>query len=96
MFQGLHACLMDEKGRVAFPSQLRVALTNLGVGERFVLTQSLYDRCLIAMTEPEFAAQAEKVRALPPSNPAVVQFKRFVIAPAAKNVPASIRSGIMR
>ena len=34
------------------------------------------------MGEADFAAQAEKVRQLPPSNPAVMQFKRFVIAPA--------------
>ena len=82
MFQGLHNCLMDDKGRVAFPAPLRSSLEKLGVGDTFVLTQSLYEPCLVAMSEPDFAAQAEKVRALPPSNPAVVQFKRFVIAPA--------------
>lgn len=86
MFQGLHNCLMDEKGRVAFPAPLRAALEKLGAqagnGESFILTQSLYEPCLVAMSEPDFSAQADKVRQLPPSNPAVVQFKRFVIAPA--------------
>ncbi len=82
MFQGLHNCLMDDKGRVAFPAPLRAALEKLGVGDSFVLTQSLYEPCLVAMSEPDFQAQAEKVRQLPPSNPAVMHFKRFVIAPA--------------
>ena len=35
------------------------------------------------MTQADFQAQAEKVRALPPSHPAVATFKRFVIAPAS-------------
>ena len=83
MFQGLHHCLMDEKGRIAFPAPLRAALEQSGASERFFLTQSLYERCLVAMTEAEFRGLAEKIRQLPPSNPAVVQFKRFVIAPAS-------------
>jgi MraZ protein len=82
MFLGLHDCLMDEKGRLAFPSPLRTSLEQHGVSDRFMLTQSFYEPCLVAMTEAEFAAQAEKVRGLPPSNPAVMKFKRFVIAPA--------------
>lgn len=83
MFQGLHQCLMDEKGRVAFPAPLRASLEKMGAGDSFVLTQSLYEPCLVAMSEADFGAQAEKVRQLPPSNPAVMQFKRFVIAPAS-------------
>jgi len=82
MFQGLHNCLMDDKGRLAFPSPLRTALEKLGAGETFVLTQSLYDPCLVAVSEADFRANAEKVRQLPPSNPAVIRFKRYVIAPA--------------
>lgn len=74
---------MDEKGRVAFPALLRAALERIGSADRFIITQSLYEPCLVAMSEADFAAQAEKVRQLPPSNPAVVQFKRFVIAPAS-------------
>jgi MraZ protein len=83
MFQGLHHCLMDDKGRIAFPAPLRAALEKMGAGDRFIVTQSLYEPCLVAMSEIDFAAQAEKVRQLPPSNPAVMQFKRFVIAPAS-------------
>ena len=82
MFQGLHNCLMDEKGRLAFPAPLRATLERSGAGERFVLTQSFYEPCLVAMTELDFAGQAEKIRALPASNPAVMKYKRFVIAPA--------------
>jgi MraZ protein len=83
LFLGLHHVLMDDKGRVALPTPLSQALARMGaVDGKFVLTQSLYDHCLVGMTEVDFLAQAEKVRALPPSHPAVVAFKRFVIAPA--------------
>jgi MraZ protein len=82
MFQGLHHCLLDDKGRLAFPAPLRAALARTGNGEQFVLTQSLYEPCLVAMSESDFEQQADKVRQLPPSNPAVIHFKRFVIAPA--------------
>lgn len=101
MIFGFHHCLMDEKGRVAFPAALRPALApralavsrpqnddggegnEADVVDRFVLTQSLYDPCLVGMTEADFQSQAEKVAALPPSNPAVAAFKRFVIASAS-------------
>lgn len=87
MFQGLHQVLMDDKGRIAFPAPLRAALEKIGgkgaANDSFVVTQSLYEPCLVAMSEADFTAQADKVRTLPPSNPAVMQFKRFVIAPAS-------------
>ena len=82
MFQGLHHCLMDPKGRIAFPAPLHAVLKKMNAGDSFILTQSLYDACLVAMSEADFQAQAEKIRKLPASNPAVMQFKRFVIAPA--------------
>lgn len=97
MIFGFHHCLMDEKGRVAFPAALRPALAPRGMsvvaegkdGEgddvvaRFVLTQSLYDPCLVGSTEADFQAQAKKVAELPPSHPAVAAYKRFVIASAS-------------
>lgn len=103
MIFGLHHCLMDEKGRVAFPAALRPALaapaTNTQTSpaasagtpvepaaeatDRFVITQSLYEPCLVGMTEAAFQAQADTIRTLPPSHPAVSTFKRFVIAPAS-------------
>lgn len=87
MIFGQHHCLMDEKGRVAFPAALRPALVSSTAGAdeevtRFVLTQSLYEPCLVGMTEADFKALADKIKALPPSTPAVSMFKRFVIAPA--------------
>lgn len=82
MFQGLHHHLLDDKGRVAFPAPLRQSLQEMGAGDRFILTQSFYEPCLVALTEADFQAQATKVRALPPSNPAVMEFKRVVIASA--------------
>jgi MraZ protein len=84
MIFGLHSCLMDDKGRVALPAALRPALGVVDGDEskRFILTQSLYEPCLVGMTEGAFAAVAEKLRTLPPSSPAVALYKRFVIAPA--------------
>lgn len=86
MFQGLHHNLLDDKGRVAFPAPMRQALQDLGAGDRFILTQSFYEPCLVAMTEADFQAQATKVRALPPSNPAIMEFKRVVIASATLTI----------
>jgi MraZ protein len=82
MFRGLHLLLLDEKGRVAFPAPLRAELQELDGSDRFILTQSFYEPCLVAHPEKDFAARAERVRALPPSNPAVMEFKRVVIASA--------------
>ena len=82
MFQGLHHHLLDEKGRLAFPAPFRAQLQEAQASDQFVLTQSFYEPCLVAWTEAEFQQRAERVRALPPSNPAVMDFKRVVIASA--------------
>jgi MraZ protein len=86
MLMGQHHVLMDDKGRVAFPAALRAlcdgTLDQDGVG-RFVLTHSLFDHCLVGQSEGAFAEKAAKLRALPPSTPAVTFYKRHVIATAA-------------
>lgn len=85
MLMGQHHVLMDDKGRVAFPAALRALIDGVGApeeGGRFVLTQSLFDPCLVGQTEAAFAEKAAKIRALPPSTPAVTLYKRFVIATA--------------
>lgn len=88
---------MDDKGRLAFPASFRGAL---GDGDRVMLTQSFQDDCLVALTEAEFAATAEKIKQLPASNPAVVAYKRYFVAPATLlvvdkagrvNVPKELR-----
>lgn len=76
MFKGLNENLLDDKGRVAFPLEFRQKLNN----DQFVLTLSLYEPCLVAMTLSDFEEQAEKLRKLPASNPAITEFKRLVIA----------------
>jgi len=76
MFRGLNENLLDDKGRVAFPIEFRQTLA----ADQFVLTLSLYEPCLVAMTLSDFETQAEKLRSLPASNPAVTEFKRLVIA----------------
>lgn len=80
MFRGRHELLLDDKGRVAFPADLRGELERQTGGATFVLTQSMFEPCLVAMTEEAFQAAADKIRALPASNPAVRAFKRVVIA----------------
>ena len=82
MFSGLHQHVLDEKGRLAFPAPFRAALEEAGGGDRMVLTLSFFEPCLVATTEEEFGRTAERVRSLPPSNPAVAEFKRVVIASA--------------
>lgn len=100
MFQGLHHHVLDEKGRVAFPASMRTALQEDGAGDRFVICVSFYEPCLEAMAEASFKQIADKVRSLPPSNPAVSEFKRVVIASATTmnidkagrvNVPKELR-----
>ena len=68
MFRGLNENLLDDKGRVAFPLEFRQKLGS----DQFVLTLSLYEPCLVAMTLQDFEEQAEKLRKLPASNPAVL------------------------
>lgn len=116
MIFGRHDVLMDEKGRVAFPAGLRPALATGGGADqgmgaldadtagdantRFILTQSLFEKCLVGMTEAAFAEQARKIAAMPPSNSAVSLFKYLFIAPATVavidkagrvNVPKELR-----
>jgi MraZ protein len=88
---------MDDKGRLAFPASFRAALGDV---DRVLLTQSFQDDCLVALTEAEFTATAEKIKQLPSSNPAVVAYKRYFLAPAATlivdkagrvNVPKELR-----
>lgn len=82
MFTGLHNCLLDEKGRIAFPAPFRALLKEKTGSDRFVLTASFNDACLDAMTEEDFKEKSEKIMALPSSNRAVLAFKRVVIAHA--------------
>jgi MraZ protein len=82
MFQGLHNCLLDEKGRVAFPAALRSTLAEMGAADSFVLSLSFYEGCLVGWTPAHFEQTATRLRSLPPSNPAVMSFRRTVIASA--------------
>ncbi len=83
MFVGLHHHVLDEKGRLAFPAPLRAALVEAGAEDRFILHQSFFEPCLVASTERDFEQAATRIRSLPPSNPAVAEYKRVVIASAS-------------
>ena len=76
MFRGLNENLLDDKGRVAFPLEFRQVLGR----DQLILTLSPYEPCLVAMAPQDFKKQADKLRKLPASNPAITEFKRWVIA----------------
>ncbi|MBH1989400.1 MAG: division/cell wall cluster transcriptional repressor MraZ [Myxococcaceae bacterium] len=76
MFRGLNENLLDDKGRVAFPLEFRQVLK----ADQLVLTLSLYEPCLVALTLQDFELQADRLKSLPSSDPAITEFKRLVIA----------------
>jgi len=82
VFTGLHHNVLDDKGRLAFPAPLRTLLAENGTPDAFVLTLSFFEPCLVALQEPAFRDAAARIAALPPSNPAVAEYKRVVIASA--------------
>jgi MraZ protein len=105
MLSGQHHCVMDEKGRVAFPAAFRsgfgLATTlsdeDLGI---FHLTQAAEDSCLVAYTPAGFEELKTKVAAMPRSHPITMHYRRFVIGAAASivvdkagrvNIPRELR-----
>jgi MraZ protein len=85
MLFGQHNCLMDEKGRLAFPVDLRAGLNLDGHGDelgRFMLTQSLFDASLQGMTRATFDQLVARARALPPSERGTQLFMRKILGSA--------------
>ena len=76
MFLGRHAHALDAKGRVAVPARFRDALA-----EGVVLTRGI-DRCLSLYPMAAWLPLAEKVAALPISDPDARNFRRLVFAEA--------------
>lgn len=60
MLIGEYGYNIDLKGRLNFPSRLREDL-----GEKFILSKNLADKCLNAYSLEEWAKLVEKVEALP-------------------------------
>ena len=77
MFLGRHAHALDAKGRLAVPARYREALA-----EGVVLTRGI-DRCLSLYPMAAWLPLAEKVAALPITDPDARNFRRIVFAEAA-------------
>lgn len=77
MFLGRHAHALDTKGRLAVPARFRDSLAD-GV----VLTRGI-DRCLSLYPMAVWLPLAEKVAALPMTDPDARNFRRIVFAEAA-------------
>ena len=76
MFLGRYAHSIDAKGRVAIPARVREALA-----EGVVLTRGI-DRCLALYPMAAWLPLAEKINALPISDPDARTFRRMVFAEA--------------
>ncbi len=63
MLIGEYPCSVDVKGRLNFPAKLREDL-----GERFILSKGLGDRCLCAYSLEEWEIRRKKLAALPASE----------------------------
>lgn len=77
MFLGRYNHTLDAKGRLAIPARFRDA-----VADGLVLTRGI-DRCLALYPLDAWRPLAEKVSALPISDPDARNFRRLVFAEAA-------------
>ena len=75
MLIGEYRPSIDAKGRINFPSKLREDL-----GESFIVTKSLGDKCLTAYSMEEWKKLEEKMASYPVSKAKAIQ--RFVFAGA--------------
>jgi len=76
MFLGRHQHNLDAKGRLAIPARFRDAF-----GEGLVLTRGI-DRCLALYPMEVWVALADKISALPMTDPDARAFRRMVFAEA--------------
>ena len=76
MFMGEYNHTIDTKGRLIVPSKFREQL-----GEEFVVTRGL-DGCLFIYADAEWQVFAERLRALPLTNPSARKFSRSFLGSA--------------
>lgn len=76
MFLGEYTHALDAKGRLTIPAKYRNALA-LGM----VVTRSPVDRCLLLFPQAEWERLADKVSALPLTDPRSAAFRRAFSAP---------------
>jgi mraZ protein len=78
---GTYFHTLDEKGRMAVPSKLRV-----GLGDPFYITCLTKD-CLVAYSEEEWEKFAAKLSAIPQSDVQAQRFVRMVFSGACRCEP---------
>ena len=78
MFTGEYRHSVDGKGRLAVPARFRTQLQTGAVVSRWL------DDCLAIHTKASWDALAEKVAALPITDPTARRFQRFVFAAAVE------------
>jgi len=81
VFTGEYRHSVDGKGRMAVPARFRAQLQTGAVVSRWL------DDCLAIHTKASWDALAEKVAALPITDPTARRFQRFVFAAA---IPADL------
>jgi MraZ protein len=81
MFLGEFAHNIDDKGRLTIPARFRDELEG-GV----VVTRGL-DNCLWALSRAEWEILADKISALPITNPVARSFSRLMFGSAVDSIP---------
>lgn len=80
MLIGEYPCIVDVKGRLNFPAKLREDL-----GERFLLSKGLGDRCLCVYSLEEWERRRQKLSSLPSAEMYALQ--RYLFSSAAEVEP---------
>ncbi len=77
-FIGEYKHSIDDKGRLAVPAKFRSDLS-----QHAVITRGL-DKCLYVFTQPEWEQMAQKIKAMPFTNPNARSFQRLMLAGASE------------
>lgn len=81
MFRGRYAHVMDSKGRVSIPSKFREVLNGRGQNT-LIITNDIWDPCLVAFPLDRWLEEERKVQALPDIVREVRTYKRHFISGA--------------
>lgn len=80
MLIGEYPCSVDAKGRLNFPAKLREDL-----GERFIISKGLGDRCLCVYSLEEWEVRRKKLAVLPSAEMDALQ--RYLFSSACEAEP---------
>lgn len=77
MFIGEYEHIIDIKSRIIIPAKFRKDL-----GEKFVITKSFTDKCLVAYSQEEWTNFENKLKTLPTTDKEVLRFIRAFFSSA--------------